>query len=413
MTGEKARTYTPAVVLTVSLFFLWGMANNLNDILIAQFRRAFTLSDFETSFVQQAFYVGYFLLAIPAATVARRRGYKAAIVIGLLLYGAGALLFYPAALYGEYRYFLAALFVIASGLAFLETSANPLIAQLGDPAGAARRLTLAQAANPVGTVTGVLIGKLFILSEFAQDPATLPPDARAALLRQEVAAVQLPYLVIGLVVLAVAVAAIAVRFPPQERDPGRAMAGVGAAWAEPRLRFAVIAQFFYVGAQVGLWSFTIRYAQANVRGMIERDAADYLFAALVLFGVGRFAGVALMGRIAPATLLAVFALASIALSIVAAGVGGTIGLYALVATSFFMSVQFPTIFALGLNGLGERREAGASLIVMAIIGGAVLTAAMGQASDLVGINAAMLVPAACFAIVVAFARATARFRDRR
>ncbi len=163
MTGERAQRYAPAIILTVSLFFLWGMANNLNDILIAQFKKAFTLSDFETSFVQQAFYLGYFCLAVPAALIVRARGYKTAIVTGLLLYAAGAMLFYPAAHYGEYRYFLAALFVIASGLAFLETSANPLMAELGDPARAARRLTFAQAANPLGTLVGVLIGKYFIL----------------------------------------------------------------------------------------------------------------------------------------------------------------------------------------------------------------------------------------------------------
>jgi FHS family L-fucose permease-like MFS transporter len=161
MSGTTAdRKYVPAIVLTVALFFLWGMANNLNDILIAQFKKAFTLTDFQTSFVQQAFYMGYFLLAVPAALVTRARGYKTAIVTGLVLYAAGALLFYPAAHYGEYLYFLAALFVIACGLAFLETSANPLMTELGDPKTAAKRLNWAQAANPVGTVVGVLIGKI-------------------------------------------------------------------------------------------------------------------------------------------------------------------------------------------------------------------------------------------------------------
>nr|WP_183984103.1 L-fucose:H+ symporter permease [Sphingomonas jinjuensis] len=412
MKGEQARGFRPAIILTVVLFFLWGMANNLNDILIAQFRRAFSLSDFETSFVQQAFYIGYFVFAIPAAIVARKRGYKTAIVIGLTLYGIGALLFYPAGHYGEYRYFLAALFVIASGLAFLETTANPLIAELGDPAGAARRLTLAQAANPVGTVAGVLIGKYFILSELGHDPAqiaVMAPAARTALLREEVAAVQLPYLAIGLVVLAVAVAALLVRFP-RHRDEaeGAGLAGVASVLRQPVLRFAVIAQFFYVGAQVGLWSYTIRYAQANVAGMIERSAADYLFASLVLFGIGRFVGSALMARIASATLLAVFATVAALLTLVAAFVGGEPGLWALVAASFFMSVQFPTIFALGLRGLGPLAQSGASLIVMAIIGGAVLTGAMGRVSDLAGINMALLVPVLSFAVVLSFARMAAR-----
>ncbi|MBN8806822.1 MAG: L-fucose:H+ symporter permease [Sphingomonas sp.] len=411
MTAGTGRRYVPAIVLTVSLFFLWGMANNLNDILIAQFKRSFTLTDFETSFVQQSFYVGYFLFAIPAAIVARRGGYKAAIVTGLLLYAAGALLFYPAARFAEYRWFLAALFVIASGLAFLETAANPLVTELGAPEGAAWRLTLAQAANPLGTVTGVLIGRFFILSDLPADPAriaTLSAAERAALLRADVAAVQAPYIAIGVVVLAFALAAALIRFPERAEVETNGQGGgardVAQALRDPRLRFAAVAQFFYVGAQVGLWSYTIRYAQANVPGMSERTAADYLFASLVLFGFGRLAGSALMRRIAPPLLLAAFALASLTLAIAAALIGGEAGLWALVATSFFMSVQFPTIFALGIERLGPLRRAGSSIIVMAVIGGAVVTAIMGRVSDLASIDRAMLVPAVCFVVVLLFAR---------
>jgi FHS family L-fucose permease-like MFS transporter len=408
MSGTTAdRKYVPAIVLTVALFFLWGMANNLNDILIAQFKKAFTLTDFQTSFVQQAFYMGYFLLAVPAALVTRAKGYKTAIVTGLVLYAAGALLFYPAAHYGQYLYFLAALFVIACGLAFLETSANPLMTELGDPTTAAKRLNWAQAANPVGTVAGVLIGKYFILSAIVHDEsavAAMSPAAREAFYRSEVVAVQTPYLVIGLVVLLFAVAAAVIRFPEH-----RAEETVGApsrfvdVFRHPRLIFATITQFFYVGAQVGIWSYTIRYAQANVPGMAEHDAADYLFASLVLFGIGRFAGTALMGRIVPPRLLSIFAVVSAVLAAVAALVGGQVGLYALVLASLFMSIQFPTIFALGMDGLGPLRRAGASLIIMAIIGGAVLTGLMGHISDLAGIDTAMLVPAVCFLVVLAFA----------
>ncbi|KQN20611.1 fucose permease [Sphingomonas sp. Leaf33] len=415
MTG-KARSYAPAIILTVSLFFLWGMANNLNDILIAQFKKAFTLSDFETSFVQQAFYLGYFCLAVPAAMVVRAKGYKAAIVTGLLLYATGALLFYPAAHFGEYRYFLAALFVIASGLAFLETSANPLMTELGDPATATRRLNWAQAANPVGTLAGVLIGKYFILSEIAHDDtaiAAMAPTARAAFYRAETQAVQTPYLVIGLVVLGFALAAALIRFPDARAEAGEdATPPFSRVFRHPRLLFAAVAQFFYVGAQVGLWSYTIRYAQFNVPGMIERTAADYLFASLVLFSIGRFVGTAMMSRIAPTRLLTAFAAGALVLAIGAALVGGLAGLMMLVAASFFLSIQFPTIFALGVDGLGPLRKAGASLIVMAIIGGAAITAAMGHLSDVAGINTAMLVPAIAFIVVLLFARSAARAGGR-
>lgn len=412
---EAKGGYRAAMILTVCLFFLWGMANNLNDILIAQFRKAFVLTDFETSFVQQVFYLGYFLLAVPAAMMTRTRGYKAAVVTGLLLYAAGAFLFYPAAHFGEYRYFLGALFVIAAGLAFLETSANPLMTEIGDPAGATRRLNWAQAANPVGTIVGVLIGKYFILSEIAHDEealAALPPVARDALLRQEVIAVQAPYLAIGVIVLAFAIAAMLIRFPG--RAAGTEIAGdalpFSAVFGQPRLLQAAATQFFYVGAQVGLWSYTIRYAQANIDGISERTAADYLFVSLVLFGIGRFVGAWLMGRVAPLLLLAIFAGISLVLATTAGLAGGTPGLWALVATSFFMSIQFPTIFALGMAGLGPLARAGASLIVMAIIGGAMLTAAMGAVSDAAGINAAMLLAAAAFVAVLVFALAMRRTR---
>ncbi len=410
-----ARGYLPALIITVSLFFLWGMANNLNDILIAQFRKAFTLSDFGTSFVQQVFYLGYFLLAVPASMVMRRYGYKAAIVLGLTLYGTGALLFYPAAAASLYQLFLLGLFVIAAGLAFLETSANPLMGELGDPAGATRRLNWAQAANPLGAITGVLIGRFFILSGIEHDEralATMDAAARTAFYKAEVQAIAPPYVAIAIVVLLFAVAAALVRFPSGTRV--RAEEGRGGRFVDvfrqPRLMGAVVAQFFYVGAQVGVWSYTIRYAQANV-GLNERGGADALFFSLVLFAAGRFLGSALMGRAAPVKLLALFAGLSVLLTAVAAMLGGWPGLIALVAASFFMSIQFPTIFALGIEGLGPLRRAGASLIVMAIIGGAGLTALMGLVSDHAGITSAMLVPTVSFVVVTLFALMLGRRKE--
>ena len=414
-TGAETRRYLPALVITVCLFFLWGMANNLNDILIAQFRKAFTLSDFGTSFVQQVFYLGYFLLAVPASMVMRRYGYKTAIVLGLLLYGTGALLFYPAAAASLYQLFLLGLFVIAAGLAFLETSANPLMGELGDPAGATRRLNWAQAANPLGAITGILVGRNFILSGIEHDEralASMDAAARTAFYRAEVQAIAPPYVVIAVVVLLFALAAALVRFPANapiaadERGGGR-FADV---FHRPRLIAAVVAQFFYVGAQVGVWSYTIRYAQANV-GLGERSGADALFVSLLLFAAGRFLGSALMGRVAPVRLLGLFAVVSVLLTAAAAMLGGWVGLIALVAASFFMSIQFPTIFALGIEGLGPLRRAGASLIVMAIIGGAGLTAVMGWVSDQFGITTAMLVPTLSFMVVAGFAVRMGRNRE--
>ncbi|MBB5715672.1 L-fucose:H+ symporter permease [Sphingomonas aerophila] len=409
MTGQLAVRRAP-LVLVVALFFLWGVANNLNDVLIAHFKKLFTLSDLGAGLVQSAFYLGYFCLAIPAALIMRRFGYRAAVLLGLLLYAAGALMFLPAAAWQSYPAFLLALFVIASGLGFLETSANPLVARLGSEDTAARRLNLAQAFNPLGSITGVLIGRTFILSGDAA------PVTSAAGRASEAAAVQGPYLVIGLAVLVWALLIRVTPFPAvaTEHDVEE---GVGAAsdfaavLRNPRVLAGVIAQFFYVGAQVGIWSFLIRYSEVAVPGTNERTGADYLTASLVLFMVGRFAGTALMTRFSPTRLLAGFAGVGLMCGLVAAVVGGGIGIAALVASSFFMSIMYPTIFAETVEGLGARTKSAAALLVMAIVGGAVFPAVMGLVSDRAGsIVVAMIVPAICFGVVLGFALLAERRR---
>jgi FHS family L-fucose permease-like MFS transporter len=389
-----------AMALTTGLFFLWGVANNLNDILIAHFRHVFSLSDFQSGLVQSAFYLGYFCFAIPAALAAERLGYKTTVILGLLLFGSGALLFLPASIQLSYAFFLFALFVIASGLAFLETAANPMVAAMGSAQTSTQRLNLAQAFNPLGSITGVALGATLILSDEKSQGAT------------GAAAVQWPYLGIALVVLGWAAILAFTRFPRSatQADPsaGSAFAGYGALLRRPRYVAGVIAQFFYVGAQVGIWSYLIRYAQSAVPGIGAQYAAWLLTLSLAIFMVGRFAGAALLARFSGARLMMLFAGINIALALIAV-TGGMVGLAALVATSFFMSIMYPTIFALSLRDLGPLTKAGASMIVMAIIGGAVLTMAMGLLSDLAGtIRAAMLVPALCFAVVALYARAAYR-----
>jgi len=404
------------LVLIVSLFFMWGVANNLNDILITQFKKAFVLSDFASGWVQSAFYFGYFALAIPAALAMKRFGYKAAVIIGLLLYGLGASLFYPAALAHEYSYFLLALFVIACGLAFLETSANPMIVAMGDPETAERRLNFAQSFNSLGTISGVLIGREFILSgvEHSPDALALMSEAqRTAFYTTEVQAVAGPYLTIAAVVFFWALAVACVRFPPlgngrEEEERAFRLADFRALLKERYYLFGVTAQFFYVGAQVCIWSYMIRYGQTALPGAGEKTLADYLAASLVAFMIGRFVATALMGRIAPARLMLAYALISVGLCAVAMLFPTQLGLLALVFTSFFMSLMFPTIFALSIKGLGPLAKSGSSLLIMAIIGGAIITALMGLVSDLTRINVAVVVPLVCFLVVAAFARRTLR-----
>jgi FHS family L-fucose permease-like MFS transporter len=397
-------------VLVVSLFFLWGVANNLNDILIRQFKKAFELTDLQSGLVQSAFYLGYFLFALPAGLFLQRWGYKGGIVLGLLLYAAGALFFYPAAEVRAYPLFLLALFVIASGLAFLETSANPYVTLLGPPETAARRLNLAQAFNPLGSIAGVFIGRVFIFSGIEHTPEqiqALSPAARSAYFASESLAVQTPYVMIATVVLSLAVLISLTRFPesaPASAGRGSLIQG-GARELVGRKSFvlAVAAQFFYVGAQVGIWSYLIRYAQGTVPGTPEKTAADYLIASLAIFMVGRFVGTALLRYVAPGKLLGRYALINTLLTAVAVFLPGRIGLVALIATSFFMSIMFPTIFALGIRDLGESRKLASSVLVMSIIGGALLTPLMGALSGYAGINSAMVVPCASFLVVLYFA----------
>ena len=413
--NEKSVSVLVPLILIISLFFLWGMANNLNDILITQFKKVFTLSDLKSGLVQSAFYTGYFVFAIPAAIYVKRFSYKAAVVTGLFLYALGAFLFYPAAAVREYTLFLGALFIIASGLAFLETSANPLIIAMGDPATAERRLNFAQSFNPFGCIAGILIGREYILSGHeptADELAAMAPVALEQFYQTESHAVQGPYLVLGAIVFCWALIVLLVKFPRVATESADVGAG---SWADyksllrnGRFMFGVTAQFFYVGAQVCLWSYTIRYGQQALPGTGEKELANYLLISLIIFMLGRFVATALMTKIKPSVLMMIYALINVLLCAVAVTLPNYLGMWSLVATSFFMSLMFPTIFALSVKNLGEQSKAGSSLVIMAIIGGAAITALMGFVSDMASIHIAVLVPLVCFVVIAAYARSCSR-----
>ncbi len=374
-------------VLVTALFFLWGIPNNLNDVLIRQFMKSFAISRFQAGLVQSAFYMGYFLLAMPAALMMRRVGYKAGFVTGLCLYALGTFLFWPAALIGRYEFFLLALFVIASGLSFLETASNPFIAQLGDPESSERRLNFSQAFNPLGSITGVLIGTVFIFSGVELTPqevaARQAQGIYEAYLRTETLRVVKPYLVIGVIALIWAVLILRTKFPSIQSEHENSEGDHGHfrdLFGYPHFLLAVVAQFLYVGAQVGTWSYFIQYVQEYAH-QPEKVAGYFLTGTLAAFGVGRFASAYLMRFIAPNKLMAAYSAANIALVAVGVLRPGWAGLWCLFLTSFFMSLMFPTIFALGLKGLGPNTKIGGSLLVMAIVGGAMLTPLMGLISE--------------------------------
>jgi FHS family L-fucose permease-like MFS transporter len=396
--------------LVTSLFFMWGVPNNLNDVLIRQFMTSFTLNRVEAGLVQSAFYLGYFILAIPAALIMRRRGYKTGLVIGLLLYATGAILFWPAAVAGRYSFFLAALFVIASGLSFLETASNPFITQMGSPATAARRLNFSQAFNTLGSIAGVLAGTVFIFSgvelNAAQIAAQKAAGTYAAYLKHETMRVVAPYLVLGCIALTLAIVFMRTKFPEvaadaEERTVHAGNQGVSALFGRPHFLLAVLAQFLYVGAQVGTWSYFIQYVQ-DYTHQPEKHAGLFLTGTLVAFAVGRFSAPLLMKRIAAARLMLLYAVANALLLVYAVLQPGWAGMWAVFLTSFFMSIMFPTIFALGLEGLGPLVKLGGSLLVMAIVGGAALTPIMGWISQHGGIARAYTVPLFSYLVIAWF-----------
>jgi FHS family L-fucose permease-like MFS transporter len=331
--------------------------------------------------------MGYFLLAMPAALLMRRAGYKSGFVIGLVLFGAGAFLFWPAALAGSYGFFLLALFVIASGLSFLETASNPFIAQLGDPNSSERRLNFAQAFNPLGAITGALVGTVFIFSGVELTPEAIAirqaHNTYQAYLRSETLRVVKPYLVIGTIALVWALLILRTKFPSiqsEHENEGGDHGHLRDLLRYPHFLFAVVAQFFYVGAQVGTWSYFITYVQ-DYAHQSEKVAGYFLTGTLIAFGVGRFASAWLMRYVNPAKLMGGYCVANVVLVAVAVLQPGWFGLWCVFLTSFFMSLMFPTIFALGLKGLGPNTKLGGSLLVMAIVGGAVLTPVMGYISE--------------------------------
>ncbi|MGD1158245.1 MAG: L-fucose:H+ symporter permease [Terriglobia bacterium] len=409
--GRSARLFSPGstlpFVLVTALFLLWGIPNNLNDILIKQFMKSFEITRFKAGLVQSAFYMGYFLLSMPAGFLMRRYGYKAGLVTGLFLYSTGTFLFWPAAHIREYSFFLFALFVIASGLAFLETGANPFIATLGDPRTSERRLNFSQAFNPVGAVTGVLVGTVFVFSGVelsSQQIDSLKVTGKwDQYLQAETMRVVTPYLVLAAIVFIWALLILATKFPKiaeeAESGGGRQRGRLRDLLHYPHFVQGVLAQFFYVGAQVGTWSYYIAYIQDYTREP-EKVAGYFLTGTLVAFGVGRFTATYLMKFFQPSRLMGVYGCINMALVGVGILFPGWAGVLALFLTSFFMSLMFPTIFALGIKELGPHTKLGGSIIIMAIIGGAFFTPIMGLVFQISHSMAmALLVPLVCYGFI--------------
>lgn len=413
-------------ILLCTLFFLWAFLHNINGILIPKLKKVCDLSDTQSSFIDLAVYLGYFVFAIPAGLVSHKFGYKKGILTGLFLFALGALLFLPAADSRNYGLFLVALFVAAAGATFLETVANPYAANMGSPESPEQQLNLAQSFNGLGAVVAPFIGSRFILSGIEHSKGELAAmQSRGELgnyLQSEANSIKPPYLVMAAVLILVAIAFIFTKLPeirkkPGPNDPDFSWDSPAEAEQEahaptnfslrvlrfPHVRWAVIAEFFYVGAQVGVTSFLVRFARytANIG---EKEAGDMLGLAMVGFMAGRFLGTFFMRYIRPARLLSLYAIVNIALLMIVLGANGKIAVYALMTIPFFLSIMFPTIFALGIRDLGEETKLASSFLVMSIIGGAFTPVMMGIISDHTGgdIQVAYIMPIVCMAFILWF-----------
>jgi FHS family L-fucose permease-like MFS transporter len=413
------RSYIIPFMLVTSLFFLWGIANSLNGTLIKHFQTALHLNRAQAGIVDSAFYIGYFVMALPAAFLMNRIGYKKGILIGLGLYVVGALLFYPAAEVRMYGFFLAALFIIACGLAFLETAANPYVTVLGDQSSAESRINFSQSFNGLSIILGPVIGSLFIYSdkEYTNEMLDAMPAAQAEAIRiAEAHSVQTPYLIIAGMVLLVTILFAITRMPEISSAAEKAASFKGIT-KHRHLMFGVLAQFFYVGGQASLWGYFVdlklHFAREEHLGVVNwlyrisenatptQIASFHASFALVLFMIGRFVGTWLLTKFSAHKLLAAYATACVVLVTYALMSSGLSAVVAISLTYFFMSIMFPTIFALSIKNLGDQVKLGAGLVIMAIVGGAVLPPITGLLS-LGGLENALIVPLISFLVILFF-----------
>jgi MFS transporter, FHS family, L-fucose permease len=403
MTNSSQKFLVPFILVT-SLFFLWAFVHNLEPILIPHLKKACQLSDLQSALIDSAVYIGYLVMAIPAGLFMKKYGYKKGILLGLVLYALGALLFLPAASTRIYIFFLGALFIIASGCAFLETAANPYVTILGKPETATTRLNFAQSFNGLGAFIAPILGGSMILSGIEHSDAELAAMNTEQLnqyLQMEADAVKIPYVIIALVVLGVAALIYFTFLPEVPTEEKNQKSGVFKALKHSQLKWGVVAQFFYVGAQVCVTSFFIRFAKYT-SNTPEKDAAFWLGMAMFGFMVGRFAGTFLTRLIAAHRLLAIYSFICVGLLAVATFVKSEIAVWALFAVPFFESIMFPTIFSLAIEDIKEDTEIGSSLIVMAVAGGAFFPVLMGLISDRSNIQLSYVVPLVCFFVIAWF-----------
>ncbi|MCP4974781.1 MAG: L-fucose:H+ symporter permease [Maribacter sp.] len=419
-------------ILITSLFALWGFANDITNPMVSAFKKILELNNTQASWVQMAFYGGYFTMAFPAAMFIKKYTYKKGILLGLILYATGALLFYPAAAYEAFGFFLAALYILTFGLAFLETTANPFVLSMGHEKTATRRLNLAQAFNPIGALTGLFVAQTFILGSLQSDDVdaqgnviydTLSESAKTAIRVSDLMVVRNPYVILGLFVLFMLLLIAIVKMPEKKETVGGSVASaVKRLFKNKKFVEGVMAQMFYVGAQIMCWTYIYQYAETL--GIDNRSAVTYAYWALILFLIGRWIGTYLLKFVSSGKLLMYFAIGAMAFTIGAIFIEGMTGLYSLVGISLCMSLMFPTIYGIALEGVGEDAKFGAAFLVMAIVGGAIMPVLQGSILDFGGsgyadvtilgvpeVNFSFVLPLACFIFVAIYGYRTYRVHN--
>ncbi len=404
-TVETDVNYTPAFITVTTLFFMWGFLTCLNDILIPHLKAVFELSYVQAALIQFTFFSAYFIMSLPSGKIIAKVGYKRGIVIGLSTAGTGALLFYPAAALLSYPFFLTALFVLASGITLLQVAANPYVAVLGKPDTASSRLNLAQAFNSLGTTLAPAFGGLLILSgsiKTAEELRAMSAEAVQAYKLSEAAAVQLPYIGLALALFALAGAIALFNLPTiaaVEGDEEKESA-FGEALSQKQLALGAVGIFLYVGAEVSIGSFLVNFlGLPQIQGLKEADAAKFVSYYWGGAMVGRFIGSALLTRIKAGVLLGIVALAAATLVALSMFSAGGVAMWFILSVGLFNSIMFPTIFTLGIDGLGKLTNAGSSILIMAIVGGALIPVATGALADSLGLQTAFLLPALCYAYI--------------
>ncbi len=409
-TTTSRKTSTPILpfILITSLFFMWGVANNMTDTLLSVFKRVQSMTDLQTSFIQVAFYGAYFCLALPAAIFIKRYSYKSGVLLGLGLFIVGGLLFYPSSKTMIYGHFLASLYILASGLSILETACNPYILSMGPPETATQRLNLAQSFNPIGSISGVLLSKFFILSQLnsasAEERASMGEEQLKQIQSSELAAVMGPYVGVALFLIILWLTIAIVRMPKASDagSPVDLLPTLKRLFKKKHYVWGVLAQFFYIGVQIGVWSFTIRYVMQELNCNEEEASAYYLYA-LVVFTVARFVNTALMKFVKPRQLLTYAAMVGLMLILIVIVGSGIWAVYALIGISACLSLMFPTIYGLALHGLGKDTKIASSGLIMAILGGALITPFQAFVSDASGsIHTSYWVPFVCMSFIVIY-----------